>query len=54
MGAKIGYPDKILNITQLDQDYDGVSDLKSTFFWKYFIFACVMIFKIILNEIAGH
>jgi len=31
MGAKIGYPDKILNITQLDQDYDGVSDLKSTF-----------------------
>ena len=52
MGAKIGYPDKILNITQLDQDYEGVTDFDSNLFQKYFM--CLMIFQIILNEIAGH
>jgi hypothetical protein len=52
MGAKIGYPDKILNITQLDQDYDGVT-LNSTFVPEIFKFKACNDFQ---NncEIAGH
>jgi hypothetical protein len=55
MGSKIGYPKKILNITQLDLDYEEVCVHTEAFVWSgviplmfsffFFFLACLFLIE---------